>query len=807
MKISYTWLKQYLNLKISPEETSELLTSIGLEVENINIVENIKGGLKGIVVGEVISKEKHPNADRLSIASVDIDTKEPLQIICGAPNLEVGQKVPVATVGTILYDNEKPIKIKKGKIRGEYSFGMICSEYEIGLGSDDDGIMVIDPKAKNGINAADFFNIESDHVFEIGLTPNRSDAMSHIGVARDLMTALNHHYKDKLKLCIPIVEDLKIKNTKDKVNVKIEDNKLCPRYSGITIKNVKVSNSPLWLQNRLKSIGISPTNNIVDITNFVLHETGQPLHAFDFNKIEDKSIIVKTLKAKQDFIGLDDNTYEISSSDLMICDSKKPLCIAGLFGGKVSEIDNNTTDIFIESAYFNPISIRKSSKRHSLNTDASFRFERGCDPNMTLYALKRAALLVLEVCGGESSNIIDIYKEPIKNVSVTLTYDKLDSLIGKVIDRKIVKSILEDLDIIILEELKDRLILSVPTYRVDVTREVDVIEEIIRIFGYDNLDIPEQLKASMTFDDSSNSHRIQELISDLLSNNGFYETMNNSLTKSSYSDIIKEIDAKANIEILNPLSQDLNVMRQSLLFGGLENIAYNQNRKNSDLKLYEFGNTYHKIKNENIESQHLQILASGKIQNENWNSNTEKVDFFYMKEKVDHILNRLGIKDFTTSEGNGWGREYSTTYSVDNKRLVCFGQVTKELCDKFNIKSEVFMADFNWDLILEIETTKQSNFITIPKFPEVRRDLSLLIDKDITFDKINQITKKCNINILKSVSLFDIYEGDNLPDNKKSYSVAFTFGDPNKTLTDQRVNKIIDELIATFKKEIGAEIR
>ncbi|MBT5698523.1 MAG: phenylalanine--tRNA ligase subunit beta, partial [Flavobacteriales bacterium] len=584
MNISLNWLKQYINLDLEVNKISEYLTDIGLEVEGISEVESVKGGLKGIVIGEVLTCDKHPNADRLNVTKVDIGNQDILDIVCGAPNVKAGQKVPVATVGSVIYDGEESFTIKKSKIRGEVSEGMICGEDEIGLGDATDGIMVLDDNVKVGTLASEYFKVENDTIFEIGLTPNRSDAMGHFGVARDLKTVLNYNGSN-LDLCLPDIKEFKKDNDNLNISVDIEDSELCPRYSGVTISGVKIGPSPEWLQNRLKSIGLSPINNIVDITNFVLHETGQPLHAFDARKIKDNKVIVKTLKEKTKFTTLDEIERELSSEDLMICNNSEAMCIAGVFGGLDSGVSDSTTNIFLESAYFNSVSIRKTAKRHTLSTDSSFRFERGCDPNMTIYALKRAAILIKEIAGGEiSSEIVDVYPNKIEHFEVELTYSKLDNLIGEKIERESVKSILKDLEIELVKETENGLFLKAPPFRVDVQREVDVIEEILRIYGFNTVKIPTKLNTSISHSEEVNSEKVRNIISDLLSSNGFSEIMNNSLTKESYTNLISDLDESHNVKILNPLSQDLNVMRQSLLFSGLENISYNINRKNQDLK-------------------------------------------------------------------------------------------------------------------------------------------------------------------------------------------------------------------------------
>mgnify|MGYP001485782660 CR=1 FL=1 len=807
MKISYSWLKNYLNLDLSSDELADLLTNIGLEVEAINEVESVKGSLKGVVIGEILQKVQHPNADRLSLTTVDIGDNENLQIVCGAPNVDVGQKVPVATVGTHLYDGEEKFKIKKGKIRGEVSMGMICSEKELNLGSDDDGIMVLTDDAKAGMLASEYFKLESDIIFDIGLTPNRSDAMGHIGVARDLLTVLNHK-GHKLQMCRPSVEEFKIANTNKSIVIEVNDSKLCPRYSGVSISGVKVSTSPDWLQNKLKAIGINPTNNIVDITNYVLHEIGQPLHAFDLEKIKGEKIIVSTVKEGTKFTTLELKEIELASSDLMINSTTEPMCIAGVFGGSDSAVSNKTTDIFLESACFNPVTIRKTAKRHNLSTDASFRFERGCDPNITVYALKRAAMLITEICGGEvASDIIDIYPEPIPHFNVELSYEKMDSLIGEVIDRDVVKDILKDLEIEIIKTNDSGLSLLVPPFRADVQREVDVIEEILRIYGFNTVKVPLNLHANIPYSTKINPEQVRNIVSDLLSSNGFYEIMNNSLTKSEYTDLIEELDASENIDIINPLSQELNVMRQSLLFSGLENIAYNQNRKNMNIKFYEFGKTYHKRKEQNIENQHLHILVSGRIKAKNWDVDNKNVDFYYLKGRVEHILNRLGLSSTNSESINNYGFSQGLMYTFKNKRLVCFGQIDKPLSDKFGIKSDVFAADFNWDLILDLLVHNNIKYKEVSKFPEVRRDLSLLIDESISFDELRSIATSTDNNILRSVDLFDVYEGNKLPKGKKSYALSFVMADKTRTLTDQEVDKVMEKLIRAFTDKVGAELR
>ena len=807
MKISYSWLNNYLNLELPHEEVSALLTDIGLEVEGVEEVERIKGGLKGVIIGEVLTKTGHPNADRLAITTVNVGDDVPLQIVCGAPNVATGQKVPVATVGTILYDGDKDFKIKKSKLRGEVSEGMICGADEIGLGEETDGIMVLDAKAKVGLPASAYFQLDSDIVFEIGLTPNRSDAMGHIGVARDLKTVLNHRGA-KLQMCLPSVEAFEVESTTKNISVELKDTKLCPRYSGVSISGIKVASSPDWLQNRLRAIGLTPVNNVVDITNYVLHETGQPLHAFDIAKISGDKVVVSTVKNKSKFIALDEIERELSSDDLMINDANRPMCIAGIYGGIDSGVSDTTVDVFLESAYFDPVSIRKTAKRHGLSTDASFRYERGCDPNITVYALKRAALLITEICGGAiASDIVDIYPSVIQHFPVQLNYSKMDNLIGEVIDRELVQGILNDLEIEIVDSNNDGLSLLIPPFRTDVQREVDVIEEILRIYGFNKVSIPSKLDTIISYSQVINIEEIRNTISDLLSNSGFNEAMNNSLTKDDNTKLISELDIEQNVVILNPLSKDLNVMRQSLLFSGLENIAYNHNRKSMDIKIYEFGKTYRKKGQKYSESQHLQVLVSGRLQAENWNANSDKADFFFIKEKVEHILNRLGIKDVQSEQMNTYGFEEALMYKCKNKRLVCFGKLDNKICKAFDVKSEVYAADFDWDTVLDLVIYTKTGFQEISKFPVVRRDLSLLVDKSVSFEKLRMIAIKADNKILKSVSLFDVYEGSKLPDGKKSYALAFTMGDATRTLTDMHVDKVMKKLMNSFRQQVGAEIR
>ena len=813
MKISYNWLKEYVKTDLAPEELGKLLTGCGLEVESIEKFETLKGGLQGIVIGEVKSKEKHPDADRLNLTTVDVGTGELLHIVCGAANVEAGQKVVVATVGAKLYPTTgEPFEIKKSKIRGAVSEGMICAEDEIGLGTSHAGIMVLDADAVIGTPANRYFKIEEDHTFEIGLTPNRADAASHVGVARDLVAVLNAFAANEQQtLRLPDVNNFMVDNTNSDIEVTVEDALACPRYSGLTIHNVKVGASPEWLKNRLKAIGVRPINNIVDITNYVLHELGQPMHAFDAAKIKGNKVIVKKPADKTKFITLDEVERELSSEDLMICDAEGGMCIAGVFGGMNSGVTDNTTSIFLESAYFNSTSVRKSSKRHGLKTDASFRFERGTDPNMTVFALKRAAMLIKEIAGGEiASEIIDIYPTKIENFKVPFSFEKCDRLIGKHLDTELVKKILTSLDIVIEHEGHDALLLSVPPFKVDVTREQDVIEEVLRIYGYNNVETSMSLRASLSFVEKPDKEKIQNTVSDLLTNNGFSEMMCLSLTKEEYSTKLKSISPEQNVKMLNPLSSDLGVLRQSLLFSGLEAIAYNQNRKNADLKVYEFGKTYMAVKGEAtkyIETKHLSVFVTGRRQEESWNAKTDLVSFYTLKGYVKAIIDRLGI-DVKLNEAVSDAFSQGLSYTWNKKTLVEFGAVSKAVLKLMDIKQEVFYADFNWDLVVEaVKKNKALEYTEVPKFPEVRRDLALLIDKAIKFEQLEQLAYQSEKGLLKSVNLFDVYEGDKLPAGKKSYALSFIIQDENATLTDKQIEKIMEKLMKTYREKAGAEIR
>ena len=731
-----------------------------------------------------------------------------MKIVCGAPNVAEGQKVPVATIGTKLYDSEgKEWTIKKGKIRGEESHGMICAEDELGLGKSHDGIMVLDKDIPVGTPAADVFDIENDQIFEIGLTPNRADAMSHWGTARDLKAGLQQ--KDlNLELITPSVSNFKIDNRLHKLDVEVKNNELAPRYCGVSISGLKVAESPNWLQHRLKAIGLTPKNNVVDVTNYVLHELGQPLHAFDANHIEGNKIEVKTCKAGTKFTTLDEVERELHEEDLMICDAKKPLCIAGVFGGVNSGVTENTTSIFLESAYFNPVSVRKTAKRHGLNTDASFRFERGIDPSITEYALKRAALLIQELAGGDiTSDITDLYPKKIEDFQVFLSFENTTKLIGEELPQETIKDILSSLEIKVNSVTEGGLGLTIPSYRNDVQREADVIEEILRVYGYNNINFSQKLNASVSNIDKFSDHTIQNTISNQLVGQGFHEMLANSLTSPEYIRLSEQLNSDHNVEMLNPLSNDLAVLRQSLLFSGLEAVSYNINRKRSDLKLFEFGKTYHNYESGRIENKHLSIVISGNKTSESWKVTQEKSDFFYLKGVIEAILDRLGIKRSKTSPIKNDIFSEGVSYHLGKSKLVEFGIVKKSILKHFSISQEVLFADFDWDTILEFARRSKIKFTEIPKFPEVRRDFALLLDNTVSFEEIHAIANQTEKKLLKNINLFDVYEGKNLPKGKKSYAVSFTLQDEHKTLTDKQIDKIMNKLQHNFENKLGAELR
>lgn len=819
MNISYNWLKDYLNFDLSPDEVSAALTSIGLETGGIEEIQTVKGGLEGLVIGEVLTCIDHPNSDHLHITTVNVGQQEPLQIVCGAPNVAAGQKVVVALVGTKLYAGEESFTIKKSKIRGEESFGMICAEDEIGIGTSHDGIIILPDNAQVGTLAKDYYNIKSDYILEVDITPNRIDAASHFGVARDLAAYLKQNGKDA-GLTKPGVDTFTTDTSLQGVTVKVENTEACPRYTGVTIKGVTVKESPDWLKNRLNLIGLRPINNVVDVTNYVLHELGHPLHAFDLAEISGGTVIVKTLPEGSKFTTLDEVERTLSDKDLMICNDKEGMCIGGVFGGLKSGVTEKTTDVFLESAYFNPTWIRKTARRHGLNTDSSFRFERGVDPDDCIYVLKRAALLIQEVAGGICiGEIQDIYPQKIERPIVELSYQKVNSLIGKEIPQNTVKSILASLEIEIEKESDGILTLSVPTYRVDVLRDVDVIEDILRIYGYNNVEIGDDLKSNLSYQTATDkSNDLQNLISEQLTGEGFYEIMNNSLTKESYYLELPSYPIEYCVRMLNPISNDLSVMRQTLLFGGLESIAYNRNRKNSDLKFYELGNCYYydagrreegKPLREYSEELHLGLWLCGDSVNNSWATPNEKTSVYQLKGYVEKLLLRLGLATGQYKYEQFSNDIYSAglTIKTHSKVLGTLGIVSKKLLKLADINTEVYFAELNWDNLMK-ETKKHTvTFKEISKYPSVSRDLALLLDKGILFEQIEQIAYKAEKKLLKEVSLFDVYEGKNLPDGKKSYAVNFVLQDDEKTLTDNQIDAIMKKIQNSLEQQLGAQLR
>ena len=832
MKISYNWLKDYIDTDLTPQETAEALTSIGLETGSVEEVETIKGGLEGLFIGKVLTCEEHPNSDHLHITTVDVGEGEPLQIVCGAPNVAAGQKVVVALNGTKLYSGDENFTIKKSKIRGVESNGMICAEDEIGIGTSHAGIIVLPENAVVGTPAKKYYNIESDYVLEVDITPNRIDAASHYGVARDLAAYLRvqgagykvqgeHRAPCTVHLNKPSVETFKIDDKSPAVEVIVENTEACPRYSGVTIKGVKVTESPEWLQNRLKTIGLRPINNVVDVTNYILHETGHPLHAFDVKEIHGHKVYVMTLSEGTGFTTLDGVDRKLSDKDLMICNTEGGMCIAGVFGGLKSGVTESTTDVFLESAYFHPTWVRKTARRHGLNTDASFRFERGADPNNTLYVLKRAALLIKEIAGGKiSGKIQDVYPFPIPNAKVNLSFQKVHDLIGKVIPEETLVSILKSLDIEIIKHHKDGFELSIPTYRVDVQRDVDVIEEILRIYGYNNVETGENLKSNLSYEtETDKSYKLQNLISEQLTGAGFNEIMNNSLTASDYYAASEIFPLEQCVKIKNPLSAELNVMRQTLLFGGLQSIEYNRNRKNPDLKFYEFGNTYFYFADKLKEDQslsaireefHLGLWITGNTISHSWLHEEQKSSVFELKAYVENILFRLGISAkklvFAQYQDEIFPVALSIT-TISGRKLGVLGILQKKLCKKFDIDSEVFYAELNWDLLMKEIKSQQVKFSEISKFQAVKRDLALLIDQKISFAEIEKVAFDTDKKLLKEVSLFDVYEGKNLPEGKKSYAVSFILHDEEKTLNDSQIESIMSKIQKNLEQKLNATLR
>lgn len=820
MKISLNWLKSYIDTSLKAEEIANILTHIGLEVEGMEQIESIRGGLEGLVIGKVLTCEQHPNADKLHVTTVDLGLDEPLQIVCGAPNVAAGKKVVVATINTMLYPTGEAegFKIKKSKIRGVESFGMLCAEDEIGIGTDHAGIILLPEDTPVGIPAREYYQIEDDYLLEIGLTANRADAMSHYGVARDLAVYLQSHDMP-YKLNLPDVSAFQAGSVTDKsVQVEVLNHEAAPRYMGLTITGVKVAESPDWLKTRLRSIGLNPHNNVVDITNFILHEIGQPLHAFDANKIKGRKIVVRTCPEGTPFVTLDGVERKLSERDLMICDEEKPMCLAGVFGGLNSGVTEETTEVFLESAYFNPVWIRKSAKRHGLSTDASFRYERGIDPNIAPYALKRAALLVTELAGGQiSSPVTDIYPEPIQPFHFEISLDRVKRLIGKDIPDETIRKIIAALDVKIEQEESETLHVAVPAYRVDVQREADLVEDILRIYGYNNVEIPQAVHSTLSYAPHPDREKVTNLIADLLTANGFNEIMSNSLTKAAYYDDLKAYKAENCVRIINPLSSDLSVMRQTLLFNALEAVELNTNRRNSDLKLYEFGNCYwynpDKASEGGLapysEQNHLSILITGADHALSWNTKAQPTSFYTLKAMVEKLFNRIGIdlnSAVMESLQSDLYRE-AVTYKINGKQIVEMGIVSKKIRSKFDIKADVYYLEMNFDAFLKLTKNHKVTVEELSKFPEVRRDLALLVDTQVTFSQLREIAFSVEKKLLKNVTLFDVYEGDKLPVGKKSYALNFVLEDTTKTLTDQVIDRVMSTLIREFERRAGAQIR
>ena len=805
MKVSYNWLKKYIDISETPEELGRILTDAGLEVESITPFETIRGGLKGLVIGHVVTCEKHPGADRLHITTVEVGNENLLPIVCGAPNVASGQKVVVAKTGTTLYPLKgDPFIIKKTKIRGEISEGMICAEDEIGLGSSHGGILVLDTDLPPGTSAAEFFQIEKDHTFEIGLTPNRGDATSHIGVARDLKAILSRVVK------WPSVENFSVDEITSEISVTVENTEACPRYSAVCISGVTIKESPRWLQQRLQSIGFTPINNVVDITNFVLNETGQPLHAFDAGKISGNTVIVKMLPGGARFTTLDEKERTLNPDDLMICNKDSGMCIAGVFGGIDSEVKDSTTNIFLESAYFSPDYIRKTAQYHGLKTDASFRFERGTDPNLTVYALKRAAILIKEIAGGKiSSDIIDIYPEKIEDVEINATYKHIDRLIGKQIDREEIHAILERLDINTEDETEEGFTAIVPPYRVDVQREADLIEEILRIYGFNKVELPDTLGSSFLAEYPENDpNPWVNKINAMLVGKGWYEIMTNSLTRPEYVEWVDELDAAHNVEILNKLSEDLGVLKQTMLFTGLESLAHNINRKQTNLKLFEFGRVYKKTATGYADENRLALFLTGKTIAEDWRKIAREINYYDLAAIVHAIIdittasrNKIDLQPFSGSMF-----EYGSVLTYNDSTLGHIGKINEAISKKFEIKQEIFYAELDWDLLLK-STCHNIVYAEVSKFPSVKRDLSLVIDKTVSFSEIEGVAKITEPHLIKDIRIFDVYEGERIEKGKKAYAITFILQDEERTLTDKIIDKTMSKLMKAYENETGAMIR
>ena len=824
MNISYKWLKRYIDFDLSPKDLAAALTSLGLECDTVEEVESIRGGLRGIVIGRVLTCVEHPNSDHLHITTCDLGTGTPVQIVCGAPNVAAGQTVVVATVGTTLYDGDKEFQIKKSKIRGVESFGMICAEDEIGVGASHDGIMVLTDAAEvaPGTPAAEYFQLESDYMLEVELTPNRVDGASHYGVARDLKAWLHRHGDTRAEVYTPEVADVTADKADGAVPIQVQDLQGCPRYSGITIRGVKVAESPEWLKALLTAAGQRPINNIVDITNFVLLGMGQPLHCFDLAKVAGEKIVVRTCPAGTKFITLDGVEHTLHEADLMICDAEKPMCIAGVFGGLDSGVTETTTDVFIESAYFNPTRVRKTARRHGLSTDASFRYERGTDPNITVYAARLAAKLIKEMAGGEiCGEVQDVYPNPVAPFEVVLDLDYARRLIGKDIPSDVMLAILKSLEIEVVKQEGETVTLHVPNYRVDVTRPCDVVEEILRVYGYNNVEISERMNARLSIKtDVDASYELQDLVSEQLTAQGFREIMNNSLTRIAYYEGNEVMPRERGVELMNPLSSDLGIMRQTLLYGGLESISHNINRKSPDLKFYEFGNVYRRDPRKEStpehplapfsEELHLGLWLTGDIRPASWAEKTRPASVYDLKGYFEDLMRRLGIPAGMVVATQKSDAIYSAYLSLDTRsgaHLGCLGVLRKELLGKFDIEQDVFYSELSWKQLLPLALKNNPQYTDLPRTQPVVRDLALLLDNSVTFAQVEGAVRSAERKLLKGVSLFDVYEGKNLPAGKKSYAISLTLQDADKTLTDKQIDAVMTKVINSLKKQLGAELR
>lgn len=822
MKISYKWLKELLTFNLSAQETSVYLTNCGLEVEGMETFETVRGGLKGLVIGEVLTCEAHPNSDHLHVTTVNVGGEEPLHIVCGAPNVAAGQKVVVATIGTTLYSGDESFTIKKSKLRGEPSEGMICAEDEIGLGSSHDGIMVLDPEAVPGTPASEYFHVESDTIFEIGLTPNRCDAISHVGVARDLYAALNQNGIPCSPLILPTASELKpVANPKLRVSVTVENRQACPRYTGLLLDNVKVADSPEWLQTKLRSVGIRPINNVVDVTQYIMLEVGQPMHAFDADQIKGNHVIVKNLPEGTPFVTLDGNEVKLSAEDLMICNEEEGMCIAGVYGGLKSGVTQYTTRLFLESAYFNPVSIRKTAKRHGLKTDASFRYERGCDPDITVYAIKRAAELIAELAGASViSEIMDYYPVKIEPVQITLDYRHVNEVAGKEIEKQAVSKILLMLGMEVHSLSEEQLSVKVPLSKADVTRPIDLIEEILRIYGYNNIEVPDVLTYKLDNRVGIDEfHQMQQKISLYLADNGFYEVMNNSLTKFDYAQQFDFINENETVKLLNPLSNELNVLRQTLLFSCLECVERNVNNKNANLRLFEFGKTYHlntatqrgdDVVQRYQERQELALVVTGKDGEDSWNHTAQDLDFFYLRNMVENLLVRVNFPvnelSVITDDTQAMFIDH-LTYCKDDVPVAVVGQVSPLVLKTFGLKKPVYYAEVKAETVVGVVTGREVRYTPIAVYPFVRRDLALVVDQSVSYDTLEKIGYKYGSKLVKNISLFDVYEGGKILPGKKSYALNFVLQHADKTLTDEEINKVMNKLVAAYEREVGAILR